>query len=1056
MITTISLCFSEEGSVSEKEKKLGQSRKEDNITKLKSEVQSSGKETSCGVFVVRGGEGGQNNGGWKENIIQMTEGQKVDSDSSARDEKLESNSHKLNSHQLPQHMTEPPIIRPVTANVPSYGKVEGRREGGVDIWRGIPYAAPPVGSLRFAPPEPPQPWSPARLDASRFGPDCWQIPDPLINPAGDIDYMSEDCLHLNVFTPAGHAARSRQGVVFSGTKPLPVMVWFHGGAFQMGAARRAEYDGRHLAERDVVVVTVNYRLGALGFLVSSQDGLYGNFGLMDQRAALEWVHENIKAFGGDPQSVTLFGESAGATTIGLHLMMDGAGSLFHRAIMQSNPMGYTFRSVDVADFFGEALKHAVDCRDLACLRTEQVEEIMQAQSSFMGVPRSVGDFFTWGPTLTNKVKWNLSLSNPGRFLSRSEEHRLPRLETDRAHNYVSEWRLGGEEGTSNSARWRAANVSQPLKGIHNIPDDIPVMIGTTKHEGEIFVHSAFPAPIPKPVYWMFVGALFRDSGSRVLKHYRGLVRELERDAEELARKQIEEEEAKIYYLENREKLDSEFELLQAMNATRKRQEVASESLKTLVNAWSSGGFSVFENTDDQNDTRPEESGTFPNNHNPFVKQMFQSTIEEDDRNRLVVERRALKERLRKERQAARRKARALKEAAKVVVDYRPVMSRIIDDYLFRCPSWHYAQLLSEIRERRGKRGDNVFMYRFSQPTHIPGYKECWGKSCHTAELPYVFQAMDLIRSNYSTLGPFAQEEAPSAPEYNYTEKMAAYNAAFRATTIDESTEVGERHKAESEAKGGGNNARNHAHTEAFQRILNHFFGDYFVEDADEELASDMADRWAAFAKEGTPNYDGSKAEWFPWRNRPQDRASNKDNDGGIKEPDDWTGIDDDPLVLDEYDDVSDFEAGEADYEVIDFDETDESLNRKQAEREQRFYRRRALAALDMEVANEDVLRTELRRVEHPDVSETSFLSRKRGMEEKAFASVSKRAAEAAVRFAQDVGALGVGLRGDETGRGIGQTDPFFPELLELSWPPAGRLIERDCTCDFWDKIGYRY
>jgi para-nitrobenzyl esterase len=148
-----------------------------------------------------------------------------------------------------------------------------------------------------------------------------------------------------------------------------------------------------LAERDIIIVTINYRLGALGFMVSSTDGLYGNFGLMDQRAALDWVKTNIRAFGGDPDNITLFGESAGAVMIGLHLLMEGAGTLFHKAIMQSNPLGYTFRSVVIADFIGEALKRAVDCRDLACLRAERVEEIMRAQTSLMGVPRSVGGMF---------------------------------------------------------------------------------------------------------------------------------------------------------------------------------------------------------------------------------------------------------------------------------------------------------------------------------------------------------------------------------------------------------------------------------------------------------------------------------------------------------------------------------------------------------------------------------------------------------------------------------------------------------------------------------------
>ena len=114
-----------------------------------------------------------------------------------------------------------------------------RPSAGVDRYLGIPYAAPPVGQRRFAPPEPAQPWAPKKLDVSEYGPDCWQSTDPVMNPRIGHS-MSEDCLYLNVFTPAGHASRTKQGRLFSGRKLLPVMVWFHGGAFQQGGANRAE------------------------------------------------------------------------------------------------------------------------------------------------------------------------------------------------------------------------------------------------------------------------------------------------------------------------------------------------------------------------------------------------------------------------------------------------------------------------------------------------------------------------------------------------------------------------------------------------------------------------------------------------------------------------------------------------------------------------------------------------------------------------------------------------------------------------------------------------
>jgi para-nitrobenzyl esterase len=130
--------------------------------------------------------------------------------------------------------------RPVVVNLPDYGRVQGKRQLGIDFFGGLPYAAPPVGNRRWAPPEPPAPWAPAKLDATHFGPDCWQIVDPVMNPGAEKEQMSEDCLYLNVYTPAGQSARHHHNNL------LPVMVWLHGGAFQQGGARRPEYDGRSL------------------------------------------------------------------------------------------------------------------------------------------------------------------------------------------------------------------------------------------------------------------------------------------------------------------------------------------------------------------------------------------------------------------------------------------------------------------------------------------------------------------------------------------------------------------------------------------------------------------------------------------------------------------------------------------------------------------------------------------------------------------------------------------------------------------------------------------
>lgn len=242
-----------------------------------------------------------------------------------------------------------------------------------------------MGQLRFRPPIPKQPWYPSTYSALTFSPECLQS-DLYI--ANDDILRDEDCLYLNVWIPA------RSKVL------LPVMVWFYGGAFIHGGSSKPEYNGRQLASKGMIVVTFNYRLGALGFLVSTADGLYGNYGLADQKAVLQWIQDNIEAFGGDPARVTLFGESAGAMSIGLHMLeqelraqdramqsppQPPAPPLFHHVIMQSNPFGYKYRSISVANFIGAAFKEQVDCDDLLCLQRESADELIHVQDSLMAV-----------------------------------------------------------------------------------------------------------------------------------------------------------------------------------------------------------------------------------------------------------------------------------------------------------------------------------------------------------------------------------------------------------------------------------------------------------------------------------------------------------------------------------------------------------------------------------------------------------------------------------------------------------------------------------------------
>lgn len=184
------------------------------------------------------------------------------------------------------------------------GTLSGITEQGIHLWRGIPFAAPPVGELRWRAPQPPARWQGVR-QADTFSAASWQDIEYCRElGGGDPGRFSEDCLYLNVWAPAGR------------TQPLPVMVWLHGGGYTIGAGSLPPYDGKALAARDVVVVTVNYRLGHLGFFahpaLEGEDGerVY-NFALLDQIAALQWVQDNIHAFGGDATNVTLFGESAG-------------------------------------------------------------------------------------------------------------------------------------------------------------------------------------------------------------------------------------------------------------------------------------------------------------------------------------------------------------------------------------------------------------------------------------------------------------------------------------------------------------------------------------------------------------------------------------------------------------------------------------------------------------------------------------------------------------------------------------------------------------------------
>jgi para-nitrobenzyl esterase len=267
-------------------------------------------------------------------------------------------------------MTE--LIAPTTS-----GPVRGRDRDGVLLFAGIPFAAAPTGSRRFRPPEEPEPWSEVR-DATRFGPVSWQTPDALGGLlTGPQPNCAEDCLSLNVATAA------------LDDRARPVMVWIHGGAFVGGSGSTPWYDGHSFVTRgDVVVVTVNYRLGALGFLHLAELGgeaytSSGLSGLLDQVAALRWVRDNIAAFGGDPGNVTIFGESAGAMSVGTLLGLPEAAGLFHRAVAQSGA-AHTIRLAADAAQVTEAFAAVFGTRDLEAILAATPEQLLEAQNGVAG------------------------------------------------------------------------------------------------------------------------------------------------------------------------------------------------------------------------------------------------------------------------------------------------------------------------------------------------------------------------------------------------------------------------------------------------------------------------------------------------------------------------------------------------------------------------------------------------------------------------------------------------------------------------------------------------
>ena len=268
------------------------------------------------------------------------------------------------------------------------GAVRGSMADGVVSFKGVPYAAPPFGPNRFQPPRPHEPWSGIR-DALAYGP---TVPKPPYFPPFDVllpepAIPGEDCLNLNIWTPD------------PGGAGLPVMVWIHGGAFANGTGAISIYDGSRFARDGVVCVTINYRLGADGFLYLGEGN--ANLGLLDQIAALEWVQENIAAFGGDPSNVTIFGESAGGMSVGSLLSMPRARGLFRRAVAESGAGHHAIAPATarrVGGYLAEKLGIEATPEAIAAVSTDR---LLQAQIELSAEVFTRPDPQRWGEVAGN-------------------------------------------------------------------------------------------------------------------------------------------------------------------------------------------------------------------------------------------------------------------------------------------------------------------------------------------------------------------------------------------------------------------------------------------------------------------------------------------------------------------------------------------------------------------------------------------------------------------------------------------------------------------------------
>ncbi|KAJ8405327.1 hypothetical protein AAFF_G00323180 [Aldrovandia affinis] len=359
------------------------------------------------------------------------------------------------------------------------GILKGLRVDQAYIFYGIPYANPPVGARRWKAPTPVAPWT-GVYDATFPRASCMQACSGPISEECP-DKVSEDCLYLNIFLPLTVNLTSPL------LKPLPVMVWIHGGDFIAGSASKPLYDGRFMSNyTHTVLVSVDYRLGAFGFLVSGYDpktSAVGNYGILDQQAALLWVQQNIAVFGGDPNKVTIFGESAGAQSVSLHLMIQSSMPLFKQAVFQSLPFSIPLKTRRDAMKLGKDFAELANCSavDLQCLLALSPQAVLAAQikagSKIVNPFRFLEVFETWGPYIDGELI---------------------------KEQAVTAFQKG---------HWQK---------------DKPVMLGTTSEEGVAFVYGVFTEPVSALECFIYTTAIFKQHSLRILHKYVPLYKDTDR------------------------------------------------------------------------------------------------------------------------------------------------------------------------------------------------------------------------------------------------------------------------------------------------------------------------------------------------------------------------------------------------------------------------------------------------------------------------------------------------------------------------------------------------